>query len=184
MLRLLSFCQLLGNCLLMAVLCVFPLSADAQQVGTPAARPMFGFISYMEALESMPAFAEAVNQMDTLTAQYDAEIRRAEEEFNAKYEEFLDGQAEFPSTILKKRQAELQELMDKNIAFRDESRRLLDQAREEIFAPLHSQLRQTISSVAASMHLAFVINADDNACLYLDTSFGVDITQQVKDALQ
>lgn len=167
---------------LVGVLCVVPYMAGAQ-TAPDGVRPQVGCVAYGEALTSMQGYAAAVEQMDTLAAKYDAEVRRSEEEFNAKYEEFLEGEAEFPATILKKRQTELQEMMDKNIAFRDESRRLLEAARQEAFAPLHAQLREAIASVAASMGLWLVVNADENTCLYIDTATAVDITQQVKDAL-
>ena len=41
--------------------------------------------------------------------------------FNSKYEEFLDGQRSYAKSILEKRQAELRELMEKNIAFKAEA---------------------------------------------------------------
>ena len=49
-----------------------------------------------------------------------------EDEFNRKYEDFLEGQRDFPQTILQKRQLELQQLMEKNIEFRTSSSRSMD----------------------------------------------------------
>lgn len=40
----------------------------------------------------MPGYAIAKHNMDELREKYDAETKRVETEFNAKYEEFLDGQ--------------------------------------------------------------------------------------------
>lgn len=61
----------------------------------------------------MPGYAIAKHNMDELREKYDAETKRVETEFNAKYEEFLDGQRTYAKTILEKRQAELRELMEK-----------------------------------------------------------------------
>ncbi len=69
-------------------------------------------------------------------AKYDEETKRVETEFNSKYEEFLDGQRSYAKTILEKRQAELRELMEKNIAFKAEAARLLKQAEDDAYAPL------------------------------------------------
>ena len=78
----------------------------------------FGYLSYDSVMLSMPEYAEMQTSMQQLRTQYEAEQQRVEDDFNKKYEEFLDGQAAFPKTILQKRQSELQEMLDKNIAFK------------------------------------------------------------------
>jgi outer membrane protein len=144
----------------------------------------FGYLSYQEALEAMPDYAIVQKDMANLRAQYDAEMKRVEDEFNRKYEDFLDGQREFPKTILRKRQTELQELMTKNIAFKQESLQQLDDTEQEKMAPLRERLTQAIAAIAAEQGLAFVINTDADACPYINPSMGIDISQQVKDALK
>ena len=160
------------------VLCVF-LGAFAQENTL-----RFGYLSYEQALLSMPQYATVQQQMADLRAQYQAETKRVEEEFNRKYEEFLEGQREFPKTILQKRQTELQELMEKNIAFRDESRRQLAAAEQEAMQPLKTRLNEVIAEIAGQQQLALVINTDANACPFIDPTMGVNIDQLVQDALQ
>ena len=91
---------------LLFLLAVMPLLASAQNV-------KFGYFSYAEVLASMPDKAIVEKNLAELRAKYDAETKRVENEFNAKYEQFLEGQRDFAPTILQKRQAELQELMKK-----------------------------------------------------------------------
>ena len=83
-------------------------------------------------------------------------------------------------SILRKRQAELQDMMDKNTAFRAEARRLLAQAESDAYAPLHAKLKAAIGEVAAEQGLAFVLNTDNNACPYINPAMGVDVTSLVK----
>lgn len=96
--------------LLFCLFVFLPLNASAQG--------KFGYLSYDAVLKAMPEYAIAEQNLANLTAQYESEVKRAEDEFNTKYEQFLDGQHEFPQTILQKRQRELQDLMEKNIAFK------------------------------------------------------------------
>ena len=96
---------------------VAALTASAQTDSTQTFS--FGYLSYEAALKSMPEFATVQQQMADLRSQYLAETKRVEDEFNRKYEEFLEGQRDFPRTILQKRQTELQELMEKNILFKE-----------------------------------------------------------------
>ena len=89
---------------------------QAQQPSVPAtavsSAPIFGYLSYDTVFRQMPDYQQARESFQALKAKYDAEARRAEEEFQRKFAEFLQGQADFPASIMQKRQAELQDLMD------------------------------------------------------------------------
>ena len=143
----------------------------------------FGYLSYSAALKSMGAYATVQQQMTDLKAQYEAEMQRVEKDFNRKYEEFLDGQRDFPKTILQKRQTELQEMMEKNIAFREKSRAELARAEQEAMAPLRIQLIELIGTIAREQGFAFIYDTDTKALPFVNIDFGTDINQLVQDAL-
>ncbi|MBR3445332.1 MAG: OmpH family outer membrane protein [Prevotella sp.] len=144
----------------------------------------FGYFSYDEVLKSMPDYIEAQNNINTLRQQYDNEMKRAENEFNNKYEEFLEGQRSFAPSILQKRQAELQELMEKNITFRQETERLLKQAEQEAYEPVRKRLNAIVQEIGRQRGYAFILNTDNNACPYVDSSMAENITTLIKDALK
>lgn len=163
------------------LIAVFSLSASAQN-SAPVLK--FGFLSYDAALQSMPDYAVVETDMAKLREQYADEQKRVEGEFNKKYEEFLDGQRDFPQTILQKRQSELQELLEKNIAFKKESLRLLEQAQEEAMAPLKARLATVLAKVGTERGLAFILNTDQNATPWISPTMGEDVTEAVKAALR
>lgn len=144
----------------------------------------FGYLSYDSVMQAMPEYAEMQTSMEQLRTQYEAEQKRVAEDFNAKYEEFLDGQKNFPRTILQKRQSELQEMLDKNIAFKKEGRRLLCKAEAEAKAPIQQKLAEAVASVAQERGFAFVLNTDANAAPWFNPAMGEDITEAVKAALK
>ena len=115
----------------------------------------------------MPGYTIAKHNMDELREKYDAETKRVETEFNAKYEEFLDGQRTYAKTILEKRQAELRELMEKNIAFKAEATRLLQQAENDAYAPLKAKINEEAKKIGKQKGFAFILNTDNNAAPYL-----------------
>lgn len=156
---------------------VFALAANAQGL-------RFGYFSYDAALKAMPDYALVQKHMADLKAQYEAEAKRVEDDFNTKYEQFLEGQRDFPQTILEKRQSELEELMQKNIAFKQESRRLLAVSEEEAYAPLHQKLAAAVQQVGMQQGLAFIINTDQNVCPFINPELGVDVTEEVKEAVK
>ena len=160
-------------------MCVF-LGSFAQENSTFR----FGYLSYEAALQAMPDYAKAQKKLTDLKAQYQAETRRVEDEFNRKYEEFLDGQHDFPKTILQKRQTELQELMEKNIAFKESGRAELIQAEKDLLAPLKIRLIELLGKIGRERGYAFIYDTDTKALPFLNPAMGEDINQLVKNALK
>jgi len=144
----------------------------------------FGFLSYNIVMQAMPEYAAMQNSMAELREKYEAEQKRVENDFNKKYEEFLDGQKSCPKTILQKRQSELQEMLDKNVAFKKESQRLLKQAEEDAMAPIQARLATALDTIGKERGFAFIVNTDEKATLWLNPSLGEDITATVIEQLQ
>jgi outer membrane protein len=160
-------------------MCVF-LGVSAQENATLK----FGFLSYEAALQSMPDYTLVQKNLADLKAQYQTEAKRVEDEFNRKYEEFLEGQREFPKTILQKRQSELQELMDKNIAFKQQSLAELARAEQEAMAPLRIKLIEALGKIGRERGYAFIVDTDQKAMPFINPAMGEDINQTVQDALK
>ena len=139
----------------------------------------FGYLSYDAALKSMPEYADVQEKMEALQEQYQAETLRVEDEFNRKYEDFLDGQRDFPRTILQKRQSELQELMEKNIRFKEQSRQELAEAERQAMAPLRIRLIELLSTIGRERGYAFIYDTDTKALPFLNVSFGEEALQTV-----
>ncbi len=179
--------------LLFLAFALVALSASAQQnpaVGaqqaTTAAQPVlrFGYFSFEQVFHTMPGYAIAKHNMDELRGKYDEETKRVETEFNSKYEEFLDGQRSYAKSILEKRQAELRELMEKNIAFKAEAARLLKKAEKEAYAPLKAKMNAALQQIGKENGFAFILNTDNNATPYLSAEMGVDITEALKEKIK
>lgn len=160
---------------LLIVLGVLSLTANAQT--------RFGYFSFDNVLKSMPDYVMAQRSINDLRQKYDAEMKRAEDEFNSKYEEFLDVQKDLVPAILRKRQAELQEMMQKNINFKNESQRLLKQAEADAFAPVKNKLYNALTKVGQAQGYAFILNIDGDACPYVNPEMGEDATELIKEAL-
>jgi outer membrane protein len=117
--------------------------------------------------------------MDSLRSAFNAEMQRVEDEFNRKYEDFLDGQKDFPRTILLKRQTELQEMLQKNLAFKQQLQQELKDTEAQLMAPLRIHLNEAIATIAREQGLALVINTDANACPFIEPAMGVDVHETV-----
>ena len=84
--------------LLLTVVSLAVSAQDAQPKDSVAFK--FGYLSYDSVMVAVPDYTELKTNMAQLREQYEAEQKRVENDFNKKYEEFLDGQASFPKTII------------------------------------------------------------------------------------
>lgn len=159
--------------ILFLFLLMLPFAAGAQM--------RFGYFSYGDALKAMPDYAVVQKNLSSLKAQYENETKRAEEEFNQKYESFLEGQADFAPAILKKRQAELQDLLNKSISFKKEADRLLKQAEADMYTPLKNKLNAALRRIGQERGYAFILNTDNEALPFVNSAYGEDISTLVRD---
>ena len=145
---------------------------------------LFGYFSHTEALTLMPEYADVKANIDALRKKYADELLRVEKEFNDKYEEFLEGQKDFPETILQKRQSELQSLLTRNIAFKEESRRLLANAEKKALEPLEQKLTTSLKLIGEKRGYGFILNTDSGACPFINATQGEDITPLLREYLK
>ena len=167
---------------LFLLLTVVSLAVSAQDTKDSVAIK-FGYLSYDSVMVAMPEYAEFKTNMTQLREQYEAEQKRVENDFNKKYEEFLDGQATFPKTILQKRQSELQEMLDRNIDFKKQSLKMLNDVEANLMNTIKTTINTAVSIVAQERGFAFVLNTDKEAVPFINPAQGEDITEAVKKLL-
>ncbi len=143
----------------------------------------FGIFSYEAVLQSMPDYIAAQQDLSQLRSQYDAETKRTEDEFNVKYEAFLEEQSGLAPTIRNKRQLELQDMMERGITFKKEAKRLLEQAEKDALTPVKNRLSEAVKQLGRERGYAFILNSDSEAVPYMSADKGEDVTEVLKALL-
>ena len=161
---------------LLLLLTLVALSATAQS--------KFGYTSYRKILQLLPEYSLVITHLDELQAKYEAEIARSDREFNQKYADFIEEQSQFPDNIRLKRHKELQELMEKSIAFKDEVNRTMREARHEMMKPLHEKVDAAVMKVCVEGGYDYILNTDDRVYIAINPNNGKDITAQLKRELK
>ena len=160
-----------------------PILATAQE----AAAPLSLSVTEETAPESTPtlrfAWFSQEEVLDSLKTEYAREAKRSADDFSLKYEEFLDQQRNLATSIRRKRQAELQELMSQNIAFKAEGERLLARETLRAYAPAKRKLLAAVAEIARQRGYAFVLNSDGDNLPYADSAQGDEITLLLKQEL-
>lgn len=145
--------------------------------------PKYGYLSYTQVLENMVEYKAAQQQLNELRGKYEMEAQYNEATFKRQFAEFLEGQKDFPQSIMLKRQRDLQEALEKSLAFRDEAERLLKQAEVETLAPIKARLANAINTVGALYKLDYIYNLDTNAMPYVNPALVMDVTTLVEQQL-
>lgn len=151
-------------------------------IGTMA-QSKFGYVSYKEIVTALPEYCIVNAHLDELQAKYEAEIERSEREFNQKYTDFIEEQSQFPDNIRIKRHKELQELMEKAMAFKKEINDAMREARHEMMKPLHDKVNEAVMKVCIEGNYDYILDMDDRTYIAINPQSGTDITSLVKQEL-
>ena len=74
--------------------------------------------------------------------------------------------------------------MERNIRFKEESKKELEQTEKLLLAPLTIRLIEQLGAIARERGYAFIDDTDTKALPFLNPAQGEDINQLVKDALK
>ena len=143
----------------------------------------YGKISYNALMKQMPEYKAAKEHLAQLRKKYEAEANYNESSFKRMFAEFLQGQKDFPQNIMLKRQRDLQDAMEKGIAFRRSADSLLTQAELDLQKPLRARLDSAIYLVGAQRGYECIFNTDTNSTPFLHPMITEDATIYVIEKL-
>ncbi len=147
------------------------------------AQTKFGYFSYDKVLKSLPQYKKATESYEKLKQRCNDEVERNKLELTRNYVAFLSGHRDFPEPILRKRQKELQQMIDNSIAFRDQLRVWLAQARDSLYAPCYKVVDEALQRVCTAMELAYAVDTDNGSYKYINPLLGEEITQDIINAI-
>ncbi len=159
-----------------------PASPDSV-VNAQTVKAKYGLLNYDALLHAMPEYAEAQNAMAELRKKYEDEAAYNEMAFKRMFSEFLSGQKDFPQNILLKRQRDLQEAMEKGLAYRKEADSLLRKAEADLLQPLRLRLDAAIQAVGAERGYETIVNTDLQTHLFFAPNVAEDATPFVQAKL-
>lgn len=151
---------------------------------TLMAQSRFGYVSYVEIVKALPEYAIVEAHLDELEAKYEAEMERADREFNQKYADFIEEQSQLPDNIRMKRHKELQELMELSMAFKEEVNSAMREARHEMMKPLYEKVDEAVMKVCVDGGYDYILNTDDRSYIAINPKNGKDITRVLRKALK
>ena len=143
----------------------------------------FGYFSYSTVLDSLPQYKEAMDGYKKLKQRCLKEIEHNEQELTRFYVAFLDGHRDFPEPILRKRQKEIQQMIDNSVSFRDQLKVWLRHAKDSLAAPSRHLVDSALQRVCTELSLMYAINTDGGEYRYINPSCGQDLTSDIVSAI-
>ena len=134
----------------------------------------YGRLDYDSLLTSLPEYTQVQEQLASLRQQYDKEAAYNEANFKRLFADFLQGQKDFPQNIMLKRQRELQDAMEKSLAFRRSCDSLLVRAEADLLAPLFVKLNTAIRAVGMERGYECIVNTAAGTHPFLHPSLTED----------
>ena len=149
---------------------------------TANAQAKFGHVNTQEIIQAMPEYTAAKNDIDKLTAQYEADLKSMQDELQKKADAFDKEQATLPDNIKQRRQTELQEMYQKIQQSYQDNQQALQKASSEKMQAITAKVLEAIKAVGQAGEYV-IINEINAGIPYISTTLSTDVTAQVKTKL-
>lgn len=159
---------------LLATMFILPLGAMAQS--------KFAHMNSQEVITAMPEYTKAQADLDKMSKDYQTEMQRTQEEFNKKYQEFLQQADSLPKNIAERRQKELQDMAQRQEQFQQEAYQSMQKAQQDAMTPIYQKLDQAIQAVGKAEGVIYIFDIARTPVAYIGTE-SIDVTAKVKTQL-
>lgn len=160
----------------LVIMLMLPMGVFAQNL-------KFGHINAMEIISAMPEYTKAQNDLKALSDQLGKELQRTQEEFNKKYQEFMQTKDSLPANIAERRQKELEDMMQRQQQFQEKAQQDMEKAQNDLMAPIYKKLDDAIKSVGASEGVVYIFDLARTPIPYVNESQSTNLNAKVKAQL-
>lgn len=160
----------------LVIMLMLPLGVFAQNL-------KFGHINAMEIVNVMPEYAKAQNDLKALSDQLGKELQRTQEEFNKKYQEFMQTKDSLPVNIAERRQKELEDMMQRQQQFQEKAEQDMQKAQNDMMTPVYKKLDDAIKAVGVSEGVIYIFDLARTAIPYVNESQSINLNAKVKTQL-
>ncbi len=157
------------------LLCFMPLAMMAQDL-------KLGHVNSQQIIMAMPEREKMEKDLEALQSEYEGEILKMREEFQAKIKEYQDKLSTMPQSIKETRESELMEMEQRLNVFTQSASVDLQQKQQEFVAPLIEKVTKAIGEVAAEQNYTYVFDLSAQGIVYSSPKSN-DITALVKAKL-
>ena len=159
--------------LILAALIALPMSVFAQK---------FAHVNTATIIQAMPEYTAAQNEMQTLTKTYEDELKRMQDEFKSKLDDYEKNQATLPDAVKQRRESELQDLNQRMQQYYQTSQEELQKAQQTKMQAITAKVTEAIKEVGTAGGYVYVMDVT-SGIPFINETLSTDVTAQVKSKL-
>ena len=141
----------------------------------------FGHINTDELLRQMPGRDSAQVELERYARQLENQFVAMQNEFQQKYQDFLENQDEYSELIRQSKQRELGSLQERIVEFQESAQEDMMRREEQLLRPIINEARDAIEKIAIEHNYTYVF--DTSAGMLLYSNPGDNIMPLVKEEL-
>jgi outer membrane protein len=134
------------------------------------AQAKFGHINTNELLRQMPGRTEAQQELEKYARELEEMFVALQNEFQTKYTNYLENEANLSELIKQSRQRELQSLQERIMEFQESAQQDLVDRENKLLSPIIEKARKAIDDVAKENGYTYVFDLSTGAFLYAEPS--------------
>jgi len=159
--------------LIILALMLAPLTVFAQK---------FGHVNSQNIIQVMPEWTQAQTEIQNLQKQYEDDLKRLEDEFTKKSEEYNTQKASLPQNIQERREKELQDLYTRMQQYYQESQQNLQQASMEKQQAINEKILKAIKEIGTEGGYLYIFDVS-SGIPFINETLSTDVTDLVKAKL-
>ncbi len=140
-----------------------------------------GHVNTNELLRMMPERQEAQEELQRYAQDLEETFMSMQNEFQTKYQEFIDNQETYSQLVRQSKERELQSLQERIMEFEESAQQDIMQEEERLLRPIINEAREAIEEVARDNGFTYIFDTSGGAVVYHER--GEDIMPLVMDKL-
>jgi len=141
----------------------------------------FGHINTNELLRLMPGREQAMADLESYTRELEETFVAMQQEFQTKYQDYLENQENFSQLVRQSRERELQSLNERIMEFQQSAQEDLLAQEERLLSPIIEQARNAIQKVGREHGFTYIFDTSGGSMVFWEN--GEDIMPLVKAEL-
>jgi len=154
------------NIIRISVLMVLLLSLNTQAFS----QAKFGHINTNELLSQMPGRQEAEQELERYARELESTFTAMQNEFQSKYQEYLENQENLSQLIRQSKERELESLQQRIMEFQESAQEDLVDKENQLLRPIIEEARNAINEVAQENGYSYVFDTSMGSVLYSEPS--------------
>lgn len=155
------------------------LTVQAQAAVSTEAK--FGHVNTNELLQMMPGRQEAMVELQAYAQDLEETYMSMQNEFQTKYQDYVENQESFSQLVRQSRERELQSLQERIMEFEESAQQDIMQKEESLLRPIIERAREAIEAVANEHGYTYIFDTSGGSLVFWDN--GDNIMPLVQDKM-